>query len=230
LLLHQSFIEFLPFNDESIASLSLSDLPNNFDLIIGGHLHWISEQNLEEKRFLLCGSTIYTQMKSLESEKGKGVFLFDTISKKLVFIPFKIQRKMFYEKIKFDNARPEEIINVVKKKLETIFCNSFEMKPLIRLKLCGTLAKGFSQKDISFSLPEDKAIFSITKSFEMDSFKKKINSLKELQNEKKSIVELGINLLEKNVEEANLNDFDTREIFGLLSENEIEKAERILLT
>ena len=27
LLLHQSFVEFLPFDDDSIASLSLTDLP-----------------------------------------------------------------------------------------------------------------------------------------------------------------------------------------------------------
>ncbi|MDD4250968.1 MAG: DNA repair exonuclease [Candidatus ainarchaeum sp.] len=229
LLLHQSFTEFLPFDDDSIASLSLSDLPKGFDLIINGHLHWISEQNLDGINFLLCGSTIYTQMKSLESKKEKGIFLFDTILKKLEFVPFKIQRKLFYEKISFVDAKPEEVIDLVHSKINSILSNSFELKPLIRFKLVGTLVKGFSQKDISFSLPEDKAIFSITKTFEVDSFKKKINSLKELQSEKKSINEIGINLLEKNVDEAGLKEFDTREVFLLLSENELEKAERELL-
>ena len=57
----------MPFDeDESIASLSLADLPNGFDLIIDGHLHWTNEQKLEGKRFLLTGSTIFTQMKNLE--------------------------------------------------------------------------------------------------------------------------------------------------------------------
>lgn len=229
LLLHQSFTEFLPFDDDSIASLSLSDLPKDFDLIINGHLHWISEQKLDGKNFLLCGSTIYTQMKSLESEKEKGVFLFDTITKKLSFIPFKIQRKLFYKKIKFVDAKPEEVISIVSEQINSILSQNFDLKPLIRFKLVGTIAKGFSQKDIVLNLPEDKAIFSVTKSFEVGSFKKKLDYLKEMQGQKKSIIELGINILEKNVDEANLTNFDTREVFSLLSENELEKAEKELL-
>lgn len=229
LLLHQSFKEFLPFDDDAIATLSLEDLPEGFDLIINGHLHWISEQEISGKRFLLTGSTIYTQMKNLEAEKGKGIFLFDTITKKLDFVPFERQRKLFYEKMKFENVKPEEVIERVNLKVNEILSKDFEMKPLIRLKLVGTLMKGFSQKDIKFSLPLEKAIFSITKNFEVEDFKKKIADLKELQNEKKSILELGLNLLEKNVEEAKLNNFDTRRIFDLLSENELEKAEEVLL-
>ncbi len=229
LLLHQSFKEFLPFDDESIATLSLSDLPKGFDLIIDGHLHWVNEQNISGKRFLLTGSTIYTQMKSLESEKGKGIFLFDTLTKELEFVPFKIQRKLFYKKLKFNDARPEEIINVVEKELEEIFASEFELKPLVRLKLVGTIARGFSQKDIRLVIPTEKAIFSITKKFEVESFKKKIDDLKELQSQKKSVVELGINLLENKVQEASLVDFDTRRIFSLLCENEVDKAEQILL-
>ena len=88
LLLHQSFKEFLPFDDDMIATLSLSDLPKGFDIIINGHLHWPSEQNTEGKRFLLTGSTIFTQMKKLEGENKKGVFIYDTKTSNLNFIPF----------------------------------------------------------------------------------------------------------------------------------------------
>lgn len=229
LLLHQSFKEFLPFDDDSIASLSLADLPEGFDLIIDGHLHWTNEQDTDGKRFLLTGSTIFTQMKKLESEKGKGCFLFDTKTKKLDFFPFKIQRKLFYEKLKFKDAQPEEVIKLVNEKLKPILANSFEIKPLVRFKLVGTLAKGFSQKDVKLDLPKDKAIFSITKNFESELFKKQIDNLKELQKEKKGVIEMGIDILEKNVEEAKLN-IDTRRLFDLLSENEIEKAEELLLS
>ncbi len=229
LLLHQSFTEFLPFGDDSIATLSLSDLPNGFDIIINGHLHWVDEQKIGEKRFLLTGSTIYTQMKKLENKKGKGVFTYDTNTKELSFIPFEKQRKLFYEKSKFENASPEEVKKVVEEKIEKILSQDFFLKPLIRIKVTGTLAKGFSQKDISFSLPEEKAIFSITKDFETIAFEKKINSLKKMQESKKSIAEFGINILEKNVLEANLQDFDVRRIFELLSEDDTEKAQKILL-
>ncbi len=229
ILFHQSFKEFLPFDDDLIASLSLNDLPIGFDLIINGHLHWRDEQNIEGKRFLLTGSTIFTQMKNLESEKEKGIFVFNTVSKSLDFIPFKNQRKLFYNKISFKDVHPDEVKKVVELKINEILKNNFDLKPLIRFKLIGTLKKGFSQKDIKFDLPENKAIFSISKEFSVEDFKKKMDSLKSLQNEKKGIIEMGIDILEKNVEEAKIDNFDTRQIFSLLAEDEIEKAEIELL-
>lgn len=229
ILFHQSFKEFLPFDDDAIASLSLNDLPNGFDLIINGHLHWRDEQNFDNKRFLLTGSTIFTQMKNLESKREKGVFVFDSVSKKLDFFPFENQRKLFYEKISFNDAKPQEIKEIVESKINNILLNEFKLKPLIRFKLIGKLNKGFSQKDVVFDLPENKAIFSISKNFSSEDFEKKLASLKQMQMEKKGIVEFGINILEKNVCEAGLIDFETRRIFNLLSENEIEKVQKILL-
>jgi DNA repair exonuclease SbcCD nuclease subunit len=228
LLLHQAFKEFLPFGDEAIASLSMSDLPGGFDLIVDGHLHWGGEQEVEGKRILITGSTLFTQMKKLEGEREKGVFLFDTKTKTIDFVPFKNQRKLFYEKIEFKEGKPEEVKKTVEEKVSQILSQNFELKPLVRLKLVGTLAKGFAQSDISFELP-DKAIFSVSKDFSSEKFMKKIESFKEAHMKKKSVVELGIDLLEKNVEEARLKDFDTRRLFELLAEGEIEKAEKALL-
>jgi len=229
LMLHQSFKEFLPFDeDESIASLSLADLPNDFDLIIDGHLHWSNEQKLEGKRFLLTGSTIFTQMKKLEGQHEKGVFIFDTNTKALDFIPFSSPRKLFYEKMQFENAKPEEVIAAVNSKFKEIESLSFDKKPLVRFKLCGTLAKGFTQSDVSFSVPTC-AIFSISKEFSVENFEKKIAQLKAIQMEKKSVVDFGIDILEKNVEEAKLINFQTRRLFDLLSIGEMEKAESVLL-
>ncbi|MFA6269201.1 MAG: metallophosphoesterase [archaeon] len=230
LLLHQSFKEFLPFDDdEMIATLSLSDLPDGFDLIVDGHLHWKDEQVIGEKKFLLAGSSIFTQMKHLESQREKGVFLFDTKSKKLEFIPFKNQRKLFYAKFDFKNALPEEVVATVNAKInECLSSATFETKPLVRLKICGTLAKGFTQSDVSIVLPNN-AIFSVSKNLSVDSFEKKIESLKAAHLEKKSVTDFGIDLLEKNVDEAGLKEFDTRRLFDLLSIGENEKAESVLI-
>lgn len=233
LLLHQSFTEFLPFDDDSVASLSLTDLPNGFDLIINGHLHWTQEQNLSEgKRFLLTGSAIFTQMKNLEAKMPKGVYLLETKSMKLTFIPFEHQRKLFYEKFSFKDAKPEEVVAEVNSKVESFLAHQkFELKPLVRLKLTGTLAKGFSQSDIilDFSKYGGKAVFSVSKNLDMGSFQKKIEHLKEEQLGKKSIIELGVEVLEKNVEEAGLKGFETRRMFELLSIGENDKAESVLL-
>jgi DNA repair exonuclease SbcCD nuclease subunit len=230
LLLHQSFKEFLPFDDdEMIATLSLSDLPSGFDLIIDGHLHWYDEQNLDGKRFLLTGSSIFTQMKKLESEREKGVFLFDTKTKKLTFIPFKEQRRLFYAKLNFVDAKPDDVISALNLKIEE-FRSQFSgnIKPLIRIKLSGTLAKGYSQSDVSFSLP-DWAIFSVSKNLSAEAFEKKIQDIKALHMEKKSVGDFGVELLEKNTHEAKLGGFEVRRMFDLLSTGEVEKAKIALL-
>ena len=232
LLLHQSFKEFLPFDDdESIASLSLSDLPDGFDLVIDGHLHWSDEQNISGKKFILTGSTIFTQMKNLESQKPKGVFLFDTSKKQLTFLSFAEQRKLFYNKMNFKEAQPDQVISAVQEKLSPIFAKTYSAKPLVRFKLCGSLAKGFSQSDISIDLSKfsDKAIFSVSKDFAVESFQKKMESLRGLQSEKKSVLDLGVDILEKNIEEAGLKGLDTRRLFELLSVGDNEKAEEVLL-
>ncbi len=230
ILFHQSFKEFLPFDDDMVASLSLADLPSGFDLIINGHLHWIDEQIIEGKRFLLTGSSVFTQMKNLESKKEKGVFFFDTVTKKLDFVPYKVQRKLFYEKFNFINATPSEIKKVVEEKVNSFLVSDFEMKPLIRLKIVGSLAKGFSQSDVKFLLPEEKAIFSVSKELVVEDFKKKMIELKEMQNQKKSVLDFGLTILEKNVEEANLKDFDSNRFFDLLSNDEVESAKKVLLS
>ena len=52
----------------------------------------------------------------------------------------------------------------------------FEIKPLVRFKLTGTIAKGFSQSDIYFHLP-DSMIFSVSKEFTVENFEKKMLNL-----------------------------------------------------
>jgi hypothetical protein len=136
---------------------------------------------------------------------------------------------LFYEKISFKNAQPEEVMKVVNQKIEELSKNQCTPKPLVRIKLTGSLAKGFSQSDVSFSLP-DWGIFSLSKEFSVENFEKKINQLKELQLQKKSVVDVGVDILEKNVDEAGLVSFETRRLFDLLSIGEMEKAESVLLS
>jgi len=226
ILFHQSFKEFLPFDDDMIATLSLSDLPEGFDLSINGHLHWRDEQNIDGKRFMLTGSTIFTQMKRLEAEKEKGVFTYDTNTKDLKFFAFKQQRKLFYHKLKFESATPIEVVQKVQDLINEDLNKEFSMKPLIRFKITGTLAKGFSQSDVKIQT-SDEAIFSISKNLTADSFKKKMESFKDEQLKKKGVIELGVDILEKNVEEANIK-LDTRRVFDLLSAGKLDTVEEIV--
>jgi DNA repair exonuclease SbcCD nuclease subunit len=233
LILHQSIKEFLPFDDEMIASISLSDLPKGFDLIADGHLHWNGIEKLQNGKFLLTGSTIITQMKKLESKNKKSISIFDSKTKEIAFLPLSFQRKMFYEKIEFKNANQQEIIEIAQSKLFEFLAEPSAMKPLVRLKLCGTLAKGLLSSDINLSEIgknfSEKAILSISKEFESDSFKTKISQLREMQKNKKSISEIGLELLEKNLEEAGFGKtINARQLFELLAQGENEKALALL--
>lgn len=233
LLLHQGFKDFMAVDDEMIATLSLDDLPQGFDLIINGHLHWYNEQKLGETTFLLPGSTISTSIKKLESEKPKGVCFYDTNTKIINFKPFPKQRKMFYHKTNFNGADIEQVLEESKNLIEKDLEGNHEMKPLIRVNLKGSLKKGLSSGDVDLNdLIEkysEKAILSISKNFSSNSFKKKISDLREEQKEKLSLVSMGFELLEKNLKETDFGEeISIKKLFDLLSEDELDEALKLV--
>jgi len=223
------------FDDEMIASLSITSLPEGFDLIVDGHLHWQNEINEAGRHLILPGSTIITQMKRLESKKPKGFYIMETGTERLEFCALPRQRPFFYEKIEFENATGAEVIAAVKEKLEQLTSGKFEKKPMIKIKLLGSLAKGHSQENIDIKSVlrefEEKAIVSVDSSFFQESFSKRLATLSDLQQQKKSIIELGFNMLEKNLSETNFaNAFDVRRVFKLLENGDVEKARELLLS
>lgn len=237
-ILHQSIKEFLPFDDEMIASLSISDLPADFDLIIDGHLHWSNELDDKEtgKHFLLPGSTVLTQMKHLESTKKKAVYFYDTKTKQVSFKEIPDQREFFYKKLQFKEANLQKLKDEINKALTEILSGKkFSKKPLIKLKILGTLSSGLNQADISEeSLAEDfadKAIIAIDRNFSgMDDLKTKLKNLGELHNSKKSAISLGLDMLDDNLKKTDFNNaFDVHRVFKLLEEDEVDKAIEVIL-
>ena len=233
LLLHQSFKEFLPFEDEMVATLSISDLPKGFDLIVNGHIHWGSETREEGIRLLMPGSTVVTQMKKLESKKKKAYFVFDTKTGTLSEREIKGQRPFHYSKLELKNANPETAKEMVIDEIEKLIAGEQSQKPLVKIKLTGSLSKGFSQSDLNLAEIKEsfgeKAIVSFSADFHEESFGKKMKELSAIQAEKKSVSELGLELLEKNLAETDFgNAFDPRRIFSLLKNNDSEKAMKII--
>lgn len=233
IVLHQSIKEFLPTTDEMSATISLDDLPQGFQLIINGHLHWSNEKQLRNSLLLMPGSTVVTQMKNLESTKPKGFMLFDTVTGKAEFREIAVQRKLVYEKLKLENASVETVRTAVKEKLSEIALQHFDSKPMVRLKLHGSLAKGVASADLDLAKIEsefkDKMILSLDHDFSVVSLKKKIEELRALQKTKASISSMGLELLEKNLAETNFdNAFDVRRVFALLAENDAEKVLELL--
>jgi len=237
-VLHQSVKEFLPFDDDMIATISISDLPAGFDLIVDGHLHWSNELNDKDigKHFLLPGSTVLTQMKHLESTKKKAVFFYDTKTKEVSLKEIPDQREFFYKKLQFKDANLQKLREEVHKALDEFLTGKkFSKKPLIKLKISGTLSFGLNQTDISEeSLVEDfaeNAIIYIDKNFSgADDLKTKLKNLGELHNSKKSAISLGLDMLDDNLKKTDFNNaFDVHRVFKLLEEDEVDKAIEVIL-
>lgn len=234
LVLHQSIKEFLPKKDDMVATIGLEDLPSGFDLLVNGHLHWSTITEWENKRLLIPGSTVFTQMKRLESEKPKGWYIYDTQSKDLRMHYIPKQRRLYYHKLKFKGATPDKIVKICREVIAKDLTNSHELLPLYRLKLAGALAKGFTQADVDFSQItrgfEDKAHFSCMKKFTNEKWAVRLEELRALHRSNASISSIGIELLEKNILRTPLgNRMDVKRLFELLeNKDDVDKAIKLL--
>lgn len=236
-MFHQSVREFLPTDDEMAVSLSLSDLPMGFDLLVDGHLHWPQVHDLEDgRRFLLCGSTVTTQMKRLESTKPKGWWLLDTKTNQLDFHPIEKQRKLYYHTIKVNDETPDVIVEKVKQAVEKSLQESVgeQLAPMIRVKVSGSLAKGFSPADVNLNLIEsevgEKAVLSLDKRLSSQEFAQNLQHLRSQHAEKKSVTQMGFDLFCQQLLETGFpKNIDVKELFELLEKEELDKAQELLL-
>lgn len=232
-VLHQSIKEFLPTDDDMAATVSLSDLPKGFDLLVNGHLHWPVVHETPNGRFLLTGSTLATQLKKLEAEKPKGYWQYDTQSGNLDFFAIPVQRKIFYKKIVFENASVEKVKSEINSFFATVFLQSFELKPLVRVKLTGTLEHGLESQAINLHALlapwREKCLLSFEENFASASLQQKIAELRALQLHKTSIAFQGMQLLEKELQKTSFdNAFDVQTVFEWLAKGETEKVLELL--
>lgn len=237
LVLHQSIKEFLPSKDDMVATIGLENLPAGFDLMVNGHLHWTSLTEWEGKRLLIPGSTVFTQMKNLEGKKPKGWYVYDTQTRELTMHHLPKQRKLYYHKLKFKDGTTQKILKVCREVIEKDLIHSnhaHEMLPLYRLKVVGTLAKGFTQADVDISSVvrefESKALFSCMKKFSTGEFSFRLDELRALHKSNTSLSKMGIDLLEKNLQQTMMNArIDVKRLFELLEEKDnIDKVVQLL--
>ncbi len=220
---HQNIKQFLP---SEVPGFSLEDLPAGFDLYVDGHLHSPTHKKLNEKSILLItGSTIVTQVR--DSENEKGVWLYDTETKNLEFFKLPGQRKLFVKTLEFHNATKAEILREVE---DFIRKNLQKPVPIIRIRLRGSLEKGLREKDIVFSHVVEKykgkAIINIESEFE--DLKIKIKELRLSQQEKLSISKLGVRLLGERLKETNFN-LDAEKLFTVLQDKKPDKNLEFIL-
>jgi DNA repair exonuclease SbcCD nuclease subunit len=224
-MFHQSTHELLPFNDDFIHN---DDLPKGFDLYVDGHIHSRVEMKVHGKDFLIPGSTVLTQLKDGEQEP-KGFIVYDTVARTHTFVPIE-SRRFVVKRIKFSNARPEEVSRKVTEAIESEL-HAGEV-PIIKVCLEGDVAVGFNTSDMNIGILtrrySDKAYIDVDSSKLVDKeLEGEIEALRENKIENMGVREVGLGLLSARLKELKFDEgIDVSELFNILSSE--EKKEKII--
>ncbi|MDI6806877.1 MAG: DNA repair exonuclease [Candidatus Aenigmarchaeota archaeon] len=230
LFLHQNVDPYV-YSPLEPPSLTLSNLPKGFDLIINGHIHMHGTERIDNTLFLIPGSLVITQFEKGEAEIDKGFLEVEVGEEiKVNFISLKTSRKFFYEEIKLEEEKP--IREQLEKKLnEIIYTREFLKPPLIRLRIFGKEVEAIEQELRAVERKySDKAVIKFVKELESPEITRKIELLQSLREQRLSVEEIGLTILKKNLDELSFKAvFDHESIFKLLSEGDVDKALAILL-
>jgi DNA repair exonuclease SbcCD nuclease subunit len=219
-MMHQSVYELLPFGEDIIK---YADLPKGFDLYINGHIHNRIEAMVHGKKFLIPGSTVLTQLKDGEQDP-KGLILFDTKKYTHEFRPIN-SRKFIVIDIKIDDASPKLVTKHCEDEIEKVIARHKD-RPIIRIKLQGSIASGFTSIDMPLRSIVSK--YSQKAIVEIDSSKLKsatggdgIKGLQEGETWGMTIKELGMTTFVSKLKDGKLDSgFDARRLFEILSSDQ----------
>lgn len=180
-MFHQDLIPYIPR-----ASLTLKDLPRGFSYYINGHIH----ASRQEKKFLIVGSTVVTQMKPEESEKF--VWVWDG-----GFEKHQIKsRPLHYMDVDAAGKAPGEILSTIDKEIQDLLSKDCDEMPMIRILVRGKLAKGFKPSDLIFTNDYDAII----------NFSKRLDGgiLSNIDVDELDVDEIAVRTLDKMLQERKL--------------------------
>ncbi len=223
LLLHQNIGHYV-YSEDDFSILNFEDMPNGFDLIIDGHIHWSDETSIGKTKFILAGSTVSTQLRKIESERPKGIWLIENGN--LIFKKLSTARKIYYKDLKFNDLDPLGVHNLIVSELEQIPAET--PKPLVRVVLDGTLKKGYETSDLSLSSIEttfsNKFILKIGKGKVISyGFPSKAELFEKFKRQPISIADAGLQILRKHLKDLNYKHINsTEEILNNLINGDID--------
>ncbi len=238
LMTHQSYDELLAFDDEMVSNLSLEDLPKGFDLYINGHIHkkHLIKSNIGP--FLIPGSTIITQIKKNEILEPRGFYIFDTITKELIFKEIPLQRNYYYFELNETNITKQDIINKINTKLNEIKGNivtvnyndkELVLNPVLKVKIAAKLALNETTNLNEKNIDTKNVILLLDKKLEIDELKNKIENLN-FEQDKINALEKSKEIFIKNLQEAGFkNSIDIDTVIQLLKENNPDTTSQYII-
>ncbi|KXA95426.1 hypothetical protein AKJ65_01840 [candidate division MSBL1 archaeon SCGC-AAA259E19] len=233
-MIHQGLGRFT-FSSSGAARLRPSDFVEGFELYVSGHVHYWVESEVHGKPLIFPGSTVRTQLLPVEAEKAKGFYLVNLQDGDIdyKFVELESVREFYYEEENFEGATSNQVENWIRTKLEELLNKSgpkLDKRPLARFRLTGTLSKGSSRGDIDVSRIEaefeDKVLLSISREdLSSPELEEKTKLLRDIREEKISMEERGMKILDSNLEDLNYDQrFDSRTLYELLSEDRVDEA------
>jgi DNA repair exonuclease SbcCD nuclease subunit len=223
LVFHQSLDPYV-YSPTEPPSLKLEDLPHGFDLFVLGHIHSHDHKLLRGSQLLLTGSMITTRIGSAEAKQKKGFWSFDGAS--VSFNPLHSQRAVYCEDFEY---KPN-VADLISGRLNGILSAPHGLKPLIQLRLRGTMPKGAPPFDLK-SIQENfgaKAVLKVSGGFEAEEFAEQADLLKSLRQSGLSAEEQGIKILQEGLVQAG-SGLKADEIFDLLVEGSVDEIFRELM-
>ena len=136
----------------------------------------------------------------MEGKHKKGFYTVQTSESKVDFVEIDA-RRVFYEEINLKEESIEQVREIIEKTLKEISQVNTNKKPLVRLRLIGSLQKGIGMRDLDLR--------SITQKYEKDMIlsigeKLKRGTKQRKVKERKSIEEIGMKILIEESEKRGL--------------------------
>ncbi len=221
LVLHQGFREHVY---GEMAYLSMDDLPPGFDLYVNGHIHLSGIREKGGKILFHPGSTILTQMKKAEAKQPKRIWIYDSATGGLQPEELATPRKFYYVEINAAGSA-SAVAEQAAGRLSKIPASA--RKPLVKLRITGTLAPGASINAKAIALQFPGLMLSVDNEAESKQFKRRVELLRE-GHSKKSVDELGLSILQKNLEQANYDGPEAYKLLQLLVEGKQDEAAKLI--
>ena len=211
LMLHQSLAPFM----YAKHLMNVSSLPQGFDLYINGHIHESRKERYADAPLLIPGSFVTTQL-TKESVQDRGFWIVDTgnIPPKMDFVQLESQRKVYYRSLPADMGR-----EMVSEEIANLLTMQHRKKPMIRINFTGRgevsdqmisdLKAKYSGSAILFFRKETDGAGAVSRTIE---------------EQRKSVRELGQEILSRNLREFKLDEGSFSSVFELLLEDREEDA------
>ncbi|MFB6207959.1 MAG: exonuclease SbcCD subunit D [Candidatus Nanohaloarchaea archaeon] len=207
LMLHQSIEGFVYTEGDC---LTLEDLPDGFDLIVNGHIHWYDLDH-REKPLILPGSTVTTQIRKIEAKKPKGFVTLDTSEGKLNFNSLESSRDVYYVEHELEGEPWSEIKRELAESLEGI---SGDPEPLVNLKITGETSARINTQELRDRF--DGVLLSINRNIERPGAGTETESMDPLED--------GQELLRENLDTDVEPGIDHEQFFELLQNGDVKNA------